>query len=79
MFVINMLAGAWIKYDPYKSASIASNVIMGVALMYLVYAHSRWAPYLTSSTSSRRGRDFAVSSRPCHAPVVRRCRPSRHD
>lgn len=50
-FVLNMLAGAWIKYQPYTSVSIASNVVIGLALIYLFYAHSRWAPYLVGDRS----------------------------
>ena len=61
MFVVNMLSAAWIKYSPYNSVSIASNVIMGLALAYLIQAHSRWAPYLTGSSHSRRDSTFTVS------------------
>lgn len=69
MFVVNMLAGAWIKYRPFRSASIASNTIMGIALVYLCFAHSRWAPYLVGSKTSRHAKALAVGSD--HSSLIR--------
>lgn len=68
-FIVNVMAGAWIKYAPYRSVSICSTAIMAVTLVYLVYAHTRWAPYLLSS-SDRATHSKALAVRTFHKETL---------
>lgn len=77
-FVLNVVAGVWIKYNPYSSISIAATACMGVAILYLLLLYSRWAPYLTGYTRRSRGQAYNVGplppsslpSPPAHRPTT---------
>ena len=69
MFVINVLAGVWIKYNPYSSVSIASSACIGLAFVYLVLLYLRWTPYLTGYTKPARNSAVKVRTQcPCPSP-----------
>lgn len=38
-FIVNIMAGAWIKYTPFNSVSTTATVVMALALAYLVQVH----------------------------------------